>query len=210
MSPSDHPPALQVHADDRWGRACLAYNVQIPVTGDAAQAFADAQARLDTLLTGVRPIPADALHISVYTVIPVSWESAAKEQHWQTLSGRVLTLLQHSCEQARAFQLPFDKLRVDPLAVIALAAHSHPFIDKLRHTLAELLAPTNIPHPTYTIVHSTLARFSQPALLSPTVLAPIEKVALRANVHVTTTRLVRERIYPSLTADTLAEHQLQP
>jgi hypothetical protein len=184
--------------------------VQIPVVGEAARSFGEAQDQLAALLTGLRPIPRDALHISVYGVIPVAWESAFKEQRWNERSGAVLSALQRSCACAHAFALTFDKIRVDPLAVIAIASPSNPFIDQLRVELAALVADAGAPRSPYTIVHSTLARFSQSSLLDADLVAQAKESAPRATVNVTSARLVRERVYPSLELDVIAEYQLRP
>lgn len=202
------PAALRVFADPRWGQPCLAYNVQIPVRGAAAQTFADVQTTLSRYLPGLRPIPNESLHISLYGVIPVGWQSAAKETHWDQVSDQVSDTLERSSDAARAFSLTFDRVRVDPFAVIALAAEWPPVVDQLRQGLGAAARAAGVPGPSYSIVHCTLARFAHAADLSPALVAEVETTLMHAVVRVERFRLVRERVYPSLVLDVLAEYPL--
>lgn len=66
-----------------------------------------------------------------------------------------------------------------------------------------------IPGPVYSIVHCTLARFSQMATLDPRQRRLLESWPLRAIVRFDRVRLVRERVYPSLEVDLIAEYSLR-
>ncbi|HTU60166.1 MAG TPA: 2'-5' RNA ligase family protein [Polyangiales bacterium] len=200
---------VEVIEDRRWGRSCLGYNVQLPIVGDAAQAFAAAQAHLLTLLGArIRPIPGDALHISTYGVIPVTWDSPHKEAVWNRLSAAVHTLVARRCERASPFSLAFEQVRVERQAIISVATESNALIEDLRDDLAALVAPTSIPPRSYAIVHSTLARFSQSGTMDSELVAQVDQTPLRTIVNVERVQLVCERVYPSLSLELLASWPL--
>jgi hypothetical protein len=84
--------ARQVLADARWGQACLAYNVQIPVAGEQARAFVAAQAELAVQLPQVRLIPRECLHISLplSAVVDVASVRLVRERVYPSLLLDVL------------------------------------------------------------------------------------------------------------------------
>jgi hypothetical protein len=97
-----------------------------------------------------------------------------------------------------ATQLRFSQLRVTERAIFALTPEPCATITRLRYELSELLRDPDVLRPRHDIVHTTLARFAAPAQLGPDDVRAIESLPNEFDVPLTSVRIVRELVYPSL------------
>jgi len=200
----------RVEADERWGESCLAYNLQADLDEPAQCAIAAVQSSLAALLGApLRQTPASTMHVSIFALVYVHWQSADKEAYWTSISQRALTLLREQCAELGSFRLRFTRMRVAERAVIALAEQPCATIEALREQLARALAEPHAPRPRYDIVHTTLARFGASAELARATVARVEALPLDVELAVRTLRVMRERSYPSLAWDEVARFSLR-
>jgi hypothetical protein len=145
------------------------------------------------------------MHVSIYAIIPVHWEADDKAQVWTCVAPRMLATLRAACRaQSEPALLEFQALRVFPRAVVAIAEDHGGFVARVRARLREVADP-RVPAPHYDLVHTTIARFAASGLLSDRQRERAERIAVSCRWPVRSLSIVRERVYPSLVADSL-EH----
>jgi hypothetical protein len=195
---------LRALEDTRWGTACLAYNVQIDLTDPVARALAAAQQQLLRILhVPLYLVPVSSLHVSVYALAPVHWDSPDKEAYFSSIAERSLGVLRQTCDRAPRFLLRFHQLRATPHAVIAVASDSTGRLASLREALRAVADPA-VPTPRYDLVHTTIARFASSESVPSTSVREVEALPIDVSLEVRHIRIVRERTYPSLSIDEVA------
>ena len=198
------PDNVVTRADACWGRACLAYNLQARLPAAVAETFVCAQQRLlaDSSVS-LNAVPASALHVSVYALVPFSWPDAEKEPFWRAVAPRVLERLPELTQACASVELEFAKLRVFPAAVVAIARDRSDTIRSLRARLARICRHPTLPAPSYDTIHCTLARFAEDAIVSARERRTIEGQWHSSSTRLSALALVRERRYPSLEVEEL-------
>lgn len=192
-------------ADPLWGRKALSYTIAAFAApawqAEAApvlQAIADAAGAPQALhLT-----PAPALHVSLYSVTPVRLDFD-KPAYWREHRETVLALLENWCRSRPPGSLRFRELRALPAAVVAVAARNDA-VWELRQQLAEALPPPPGGAPRYDMIHMTLARYAEPAMLPADFAARIGAMPLDLVFRPDAVTVMGEAIYPSLAYDSIA------
>lgn len=193
---------VTVTQDERWAEPCLAYNLQTNLASHTAQALC----RLQQLIAQRLPVrlllpPAASMHISLYALVYVHWNSPHKQAYWQQIAEPTLARLEQVCSAQPSFTVRFTQLRVTERAIIALAPEACEPITLVRRRLAELLASPDLPRPNHDIVHTTLARFAESSLLDAEAVRALEQLPLALDAQVSTLSVMREHVYPSLASE---------
>lgn len=185
-------------ADPPYGTACEAWQLQIGLAGDAG--LVAAQAALEGYGTALRIIPPATPHITVLPLIDVAERlSAPPAALWARHGPGWQRAIAELCRATPPFRLHFTRLRVFPRAIVALD-EANPLVtfrDRLAGACGLPERPARLPG----ITHATLARFRDRACVSlPT--------AMDVPVEVSTLRLVRETVYPTLAFEVIGTFAL--
>lgn len=193
-----------------WGKPCLAYNVQASFPVNALGAIAAVQDHLNALsLPQLKCPPPQAQHVSIYALVPVRWPDAGKEVYWNEISAAAISSLQALCAGRRRFKLRFDRLRLTPSAIIAVAAETPGLIADIREHFHRAPGHLHLPKPDYDIVHTTLARFDREEHVSAAVIRKVSTTDISLTMEVEHLCLVRECVYPSLVLDEMVRFDLR-
>jgi hypothetical protein len=157
--PDPMPPAcLHPVPEDLWGRPALALHVQ-PHLEPAAQAALHALQGEVALLWPARlhRAPGAALHLTIYPLVPVRG-AFDRDAYWAEIAAPALEVLRGLCAAAGPFRLRFERVRVTPAAIIAVARDGSGLIERIRRAVAETLPPPpGLAPMRYDLIHSTLA-----------------------------------------------------
>jgi hypothetical protein len=195
--------------DLRWGQLCLAYNVEARFSDARLRSVAALQATLrESFAEDLKLGPPSTLHVSIYAIVPVRWDDAVKESHWQTIGAAAIAAVKEVCADQAKLKLQFSSWRVTNHAIIALAHEPSGLIDRLRERLSVLAKHPTMPAPTYEFIHSTLARFKSPGARGADTVEAFVRAPLELEVEVERVRIVRERVYPSLDLDEMYSAEL--
>lgn len=192
------PPFL-TRGDALWGEPCLAYHLQGRLPAEATTALARMQRYAARELSApVHLVPAEALHVSLYSLIPVHWPEEAKEPFWNAQQARLLELLPELTRACSGLVLELESTRLFPSAVVAVARDTSGTIAALRRRLAQLFRHPTLPPPSYDLIHCTLARFATSASLPASERHAYEAHWRSFSTPLRALALVREQRYPSL------------
>ena len=202
--------AIQTQPDPWWGQPCLAVHLQGRLPASATRVFAEAQRSLSGLSAPLCVIPPTALHVSIYSVVPVSWPAAEKEPFWRQVQPSLLEVVRDVAGDLRLVELVFHSLRILPLAVVAIAEDQSGVIQSVRARLAQACRHSSLSSPSYDQIHCTLARFAARSSIEHA-----DAVACTARWRNVATvfrelAVVREIRYPSLEVQDLLTIALQP
>jgi hypothetical protein len=196
-------PKFHLHRDPMWGQPCLAYNIQALFDEESLARLAEVQDRVWRRCGNVmRPTPPDTMHVSVFPIIPVRWESNGKEAIWKRLEPLVRQEL--AVEAANAVSIRFLELKITPSALILSTPRQPGPIYRLRDRLNALAASADLPTKAFDRTHITLARPDRDETMEPAAVARVEATPAVVDVHVQAFRLIKETVYPSLEVTVLA------
>lgn len=195
-------------ADPMWGQACLSYTVLIPLGTAAATDFARLQDSLARLWPDpLRLCPIEALHVTVHALAGVR-AAFDKEAYWQTNREAILTALTRIGAATPPLRLCFERLRVTPSAIIAIAPRTDAVL-AIRHALWEAIPPAPVASPRLDLVHVTLARYGATGPVPATTVAAADALEVGVAQDVGRLTLARERVYPLLEFETVATVALE-
>lgn len=201
---------IRTAPDEKWGKPCLAYNVQVRFSADALDEIVRLQDGLQALSPSPLHLsPRDSLHVSIYALVPVRWPDAGKADYWRAMSAPAMSALRTLCADRRRFALRFERLRMTPSAIIAIATETPDLIADIRGHFDRLPGHPRLPKPRYDIVHTTLARFGSEAHVPEAVVRRISVMEMSLAADIDQVQLVCERVYPSLELDDLARFDLR-
>lgn len=196
-------------ADDLCGKPCLGYKIQVGVPEEAARRFGAIQEALRAGLPGPLYLcPPRSLHVSIFTLISARSTHAGKEAQWQSFAASSIADLEELCCGEPCIDLVFDRLRVTPSAVIALAGGRSAAIDAIRRHFTEVLHEAGLDAPSYDLTHVTLARFTREFTLPDETVATVAALPVSIDARVGAVDLVRELVYPALECDVIATVRL--
>lgn len=192
-----------VEADPLWLRPCLAYNLQIAVPSEPARRLWEAVGPLAESEPALLTCPLATYHLSVLNLLPVrDPDIEAKERVWETNGTRWLELAEVEVKQHSRYEIRLTSLVATRSALIAAAVDSSPTVE-LRKSVMKCLGLELAAVPELT--HVTLARY-RGALSAPhRLLDQIARTQFEVPITVDCLRLVRERVYPSIDIDLIAE-----
>lgn len=190
--------------DPFWQQPARSYGV-------AALAPAGMQAALPPLLAqiaaiaapcGLRLVPLQMQHLSIYAIAPVR-QDFDKDAYWHANQAAAMAALRDWASAQKPVTLRFTGLRATSTAVIAVAEPDEA-IWSLRRRLAVALPspPGGAPH--YNLIHVTLARYGAPDMLPPDFSTRISALSIDLRFPLRDVTVFREMRYPALEFDTLA------
>jgi hypothetical protein len=208
--PDPMPPAcLHPVPEDLWGRPALALHVQ-PHLEPAAQAALHALQGEVALRWPARlhRAPAAALHLTIYPLVPVRG-AFDRDAYWAEIAAPTIELLRGLCAASGPFRLRFERVRVAPAAIIAVARDGSGLIERIRPAVAETLPPPpGLAPMRYDLIHSTLARYAAPDPIPGAAVAALEALPVAVEAPVARLKIVRETVYPCLAMQELASFPL--
>lgn len=193
----------QVEADPLCLQPCLAYNLQIAVAPEPAQRLWEVVSDIIESELALLACPPTTYHLSVLNLLPVrDPDVAAKQRAWETSGARWNELAEVEIRRHSPYEIRLTSLVATRSALIAAAVDSPPTVE-LRRSLTNSLGLELGPVPELT--HVTLARY-RGALSEPDqLLDQVERAQFDVPITVDRLRLVRERVYPSVGIDLIAE-----
>jgi hypothetical protein len=195
---------LHPTVDTLFGQPCLAVHVQPHLVPDAqARLHALQQEAVACWPGGFHQAPAHALHVTVYPVVPTT-EGFDKDAYWNRIAAPTRTLVEGLCAGAGPIELRFFGLRVTSVGVIAVATEETGLIRRIREAIAAMLPPPpGLEHRCYDLIHTTLARFSDPRPVPAEAVRRIEAVPVDMTVRVERLKIFRETLFPCLVGEEL-------
>lgn len=193
----------RLRADERWGLPCIGYHIQARPDRDSTANLQRLQQ--DTARTSpvaLNLIPADALHLSVATLVAAQSFSDDGELQWFQIEGDVRRKLA-AVPTRKEFSILFPSLAFTKKAVIVLTRDQPAALREAREGFGEVLTSFGMERPQYDQAHITIARYAESAALDEAALSSIERDDLAVVVGFHPFRLVRERRYPSLQIETI-------
>lgn len=196
---------LQTIADDLWGLPCLAYHVQPSLTLETRAALGRVQQALaERWPTPLHTAPPEALHITIYALVPVK-DQFDKDNYWRSIAEPCQALLEDLCAGHEALELTFSRLKVTDTAIIAVARDETGLVEAIRRTVAEILPPPPDRQPMrYDFIHSTIARYRSSETVPQAAVERVESLAVEIPAPVERMKIVRETIFPCLVMDEIA------
>ncbi|WP_300300958.1 2'-5' RNA ligase family protein [Ferrovibrio sp.] len=190
--------------DPLWRQAALSYTAVAlaPLGVQAGVQPVLARVAAAAAPAGLRIVPAETLHLSLYGIAPVR-SDFDKTAYWQTHGERALTELRDWATAQPPVTLRFTSLRATSIAVIAVAEPDDA-VWSLRRRLAAMLPPPPGGPPQYDLIHVTLARYADAVALPADFAARISALPLDLPFPLHTVALMREAVYPALEFDILA------
>ena len=200
---------MQTIADEIWGRPCLAYHVQPSLEPEARDAFEAVQRAFAALWPEPLQLgPKHGLHVTIYPLLTV-WGDYDKGAYWQSIAGRIQSILEDLCTGHPTLELRFSGLKVTDTAIIATATEESGLIAAIRDRIVRDIPPPPGSRPiVYDLIHSTLARYRTNAAIPDDVVERIESLPVSITAPVRRIRLVRETLFPCLATDELASFPL--
>ena len=117
--------------------------------------------------------------------------------------------MEETCAGARPLTLRFSRLKVMPVGIIAAAEEETGLIERLRQAILEALPPPpGLEHRHYDLVHTTLARFADPAPVRSEAVERIEACPIDIAARVDRIKIFRETRFPCLVGEELASVSL--
>ena len=190
--------------DPLWNRPASSYTLAAMADAAAQAAVVPLTAAIAAAAGGADHLhlpPPETLHVSLYSMAPAR-RAFDKEAYWRLAAQDTYTVLRDWCATQPPFDLHFTSLRAMPEAVIAVAAPAEP-VWTLRRRCAERLPPPPGGAPRYDLIHMTLARYARPQALPGDFAARIGAIAVDMPFALQRVLLMREKIYPSLSFDSL-------
>jgi hypothetical protein len=106
-------------ADARWDQPCLAYNLQARIPRPILPVLRDLQGAVKkALAVPLHLVPAEALHISLFAIVPVSWPEQEKEPFWKAVFPSVKEYCEGLKRQCLSLELRSLSIVVSSMAVI--------------------------------------------------------------------------------------------
>ncbi|HEY8384151.1 MAG TPA: 2'-5' RNA ligase family protein [Microvirga sp.] len=197
-------------ADDLWGRPCLAIHVQPGFAPGAQERLHALQGQAAALWPGaLHRAPAHAIHVTIYPLVPVP-DGFDKEAHWRAVEAPIRAILAELCADAPALTLRFNRLKVTPVGLIAVAEEATGLVARIRaRILSDLPPPPGREHVHYDLVHTTLARFASADPVPPEAVAAVESHPVAVNAPVDRIRLFRETLFPCIVGEELETYRLR-
>lgn len=195
-----HAPAVlanEVFIEQRWGRSCVAYNVQIRPGPAGAAALSAVQEDVLRLEPSLLRVPAPALHANVSWLLPVHGEfGRPKDDLWRQHGPGWMAVVARAVSGTRRFRLRYRRLVATDSAIIAVAEEPNP-VSALRRELTHLL---RVPggRSAGDLVHTTLFRYAQPLRDPSSLTRWLATATIHADAEVTEVLVVREHVFPSL------------
>ncbi|MCB5173823.1 enolase-like domain-containing protein [Microvirga lenta] len=201
-------PLLPI-VDTLYGKPCLAIHVQPQLAPDAQEKLhALQQAAIAHWPRAFHEAPPHAFHVTVYPLVPTT-DGFDKEAYWSTIAEPARRLVEELGSGAGPLVLDFFELKVMPVGVIAVAREESGLIGRIRdRILATLPPPPGHEHRHYDLVHTTLARFSDPSPVPAAVVQRIEAVPVALPVRIERLKIFRETLFPCLVGEELASVSL--
>lgn len=202
-----HP--LHPTVDTLYGKPCLAIHVQPDLAPDAqAKLHALQQAAVAHWSGAFHEAPPHAFHVTIYPLVPTT-EGFDKEAYWNEIAGPSLGLVEELGSGAGPLVLEFQKLKVTPVGIIAVAREERGLIACIRdRILTTLPPPPGLKHRHYDLVHTTLARFNDPRPMPAEVIRQIEAIPVDLPIRVERLKIFRETIFPCILGEELASVSL--
>ncbi len=202
----DHGEATRqnsVEADPLWLQPCLAYNLQIAVGPEPTQRLWKVVSDIAESELALLVCPPRTYHLTVLNLLPVrDPDLGAKQRAWEASGALWQRLAEVEIRQHPQYEIRLTSLVATRSALIAAAVDSSPTVE-LRRSLMDSLGLDLGPVPELT--HVTLARY-RGALSAPHLfLDQVERARVDVPITVDRLRLVRERMYPSVGIDMIAE-----
>ncbi|HEY3950680.1 hypothetical protein [Phenylobacterium sp.] len=195
---------VHLRKDPLWGRPCLGYSVQGRFDDRSLARLAAFQSEvLRGRSAGLHRTPAGAMHISVFSIVPVRWPDAGKDDLWTGLKAGVLEAIA-SADPAEGLAIRFEETRVTETAVILSTPEQPAPIRRLRDSLNALVVAAGLPAQAFDRTHLTLARPARDRLLDAASVAELERTRAKVEVRLHAMKLIRERVYPSLEIEVLS------
>lgn len=195
-----HAPAVlanRLTGQERWGRACLGYNIGARPGPEPAAALAAVQDQLLRLEPSLHRVPGRALHVNVAWLLPVHLEfGRPKDELWQQQGSGWMAAARRVVTGTGAFPLCYDRLVATDAAIIAVAREPNQ-VTALRRELAGALR-LGRPLSAGGLVHSTLLRYGGPLRDPARLLRWLAAAGLAVQQPVDELLVVRERVFPSL------------
>lgn len=193
----------QIEADLLWLQACLAYNLQIAVAPEPAQRLCEVVSGIVESEPALLACPPATYHLSVLNLLPVrDPDMDAKQRAWEINGARWHELAEVEIRRHSQYEIRLTSLVATRSALIAVAVDSPPTVE-LRRSLTKSLGLDLGPVPELT--HVTLARYRGAFSAPHQLLDQVEQVRFDVPITVDRLRLVRERVYPSVDLDLIAE-----
>jgi hypothetical protein len=197
--------------DTLYGKPCLAIHVQ-PHLDPQAQAELQAlqQAAVAHWPGAFHEAPSHAFHVTIYPLVPTT-EGFDKDAYWSRIAEPSRRLVEELGLGAGPLDLMFHRLQVTSVGIIAVAEDKSGLIDRIRDRIVKTLPPPpGLEHRNYDLVHSTLARFSNPSPVPAEAVRRIEAQSVDLPVRIERLKLFRETLFPCLVGEELAVFPLRP
>jgi 2'-5' RNA ligase len=196
-------------ADTLFAKPCLAIHVQPHLTPEAQRALHRLQRAAAASWPGsLHLAPPPAFHVTIYPLVPTS-EGFDKAAYWDRIAEPTRALIEETCAGAPPLTLRFDRLKVMPVGIIAAAQEETGLVERLRRAiLSTLPPPPGLEHRRYYLVHTTLARFADPAPVGREAVERIERQPVALDVPVDRIKIFRETRFPCLVGEELASVSL--
>jgi hypothetical protein len=186
-----------LEVDERWGLPCVGYHVQARPDRDAITTLR----RLQQTIMQASPvalnlIPADALHLSVATLVPAQPPSELAEKQWSRIqrdASRELAAL-----PSEEVSIIFRSLAFTRHALVLVTRDQAATLLRARSRFGDLLTSHGIKYLEYNQAHITIARYAESITLDERAFRSTESTELAIKVEFEPSRLIRELRYPSL------------
>lgn len=189
--------------DNDWGRECVAYHLQARPDAATIHALRDCQhLAAGRLPTELHTIPPEALHCTVFTLIPAATPMQKARRDWEGIEP-LLAISVSDWRLEGPVSLRFERLAFTPTAVIVATDSVPAEIQKTRRSLSALLQRANLPFPVYDLAHVTVARYAATHHVDGLPAGSLDPVVIDVGARFEEIRLVRERRYPSLDIEVL-------
>ncbi len=193
----------EVRVSPLWAQPCRAYNVHIELDSRTRSSLQNIQQSLYQAEPNLLVCPEKTLHVSLAWLVAVHASYRVdKDSLWKRHAEEWIAELRRIAAQSVGFRITYEHVVATDSAVIALAQPSEP-VNRMREMIRERLRLPAETRNEADLVHTTLFRY-RGALCDPKkLLAMLEDTRADATAEIEELVVTKERVYPSLEAETL-------
>jgi hypothetical protein len=197
--------AIQLTRDPHWADECVGYHVQGMLSSGSINAIVALQQKLNNVGEArFHLIPAESLHISVFTLVSARTNLPNKDKIYEQICAEMPAELAELSRFRGSIDVDFDEVLMAPMAIGIATRHQPVLILELRERFSNLLQRLGFDVPKYDRTHITIARPAADWLMDVADQAMLAALFNKVSGQITAIKCVRETRYPSLEIENLS------